>query len=272
MNCKESKISLPHSRLQNILCWQLTCTNTVFQYMTTIRDAYSTASMLYPLGNVFCPVQIEAQQDISHVKQMYLSTSMFDNAAIFRGSFPSLRVDYRHTNGVLLLWKKKDTSHVSLRLHPKDMSQLIASHWSAILFWNNDGKFLQITVTTLLKRTPTSTLHRVFHSSLTTIKMMTTILNLLAHHRHDHIHQMFLCQMILTRRIPAFLLMMMILFTHHFNHHHGQMMTLQMRKCIHHKMNLQTYPVSIITTRSSTTTVSRSPCHTCCTRHRYCAQ
>ena len=71
---------------------------------------------------------------------MYLSTSMFDNAAIFRGSFPSLRVDYRHTNGVLLLWKKKDTSHVSLRLHPKDMSQLIASHWSAILFWNNDGK------------------------------------------------------------------------------------------------------------------------------------
>ena len=72
---------------------------------------------------------------------MYLSTSMFDNAVIFRGSFQSLRADYRHTNGVLLLWKKKDTSHVFLRLYPKDMSQLIASHWSAILFWNNDGKF-----------------------------------------------------------------------------------------------------------------------------------
>ena len=38
---------------------------------------------------------------------MYLSTSMFDNAVIFRGSFQSLRGEYRHTNGVLLLWKKK---------------------------------------------------------------------------------------------------------------------------------------------------------------------
>ena len=64
---------------------------------------------------------------------------MFDNAVIFRGSFQSLRVEYRHTHGVLLLWKKKDASHVFLRVHPRDMSQLIASHWSAILFWNNDG-------------------------------------------------------------------------------------------------------------------------------------
>ena len=29
---------------------------------------------------------------------MYLSTSMFDNAVIFRGSFQSLRVEYRHTH------------------------------------------------------------------------------------------------------------------------------------------------------------------------------
>ena len=64
---------------------------------------------------------------------------MFDNAVIFRGSFQSLRVEYRHTHGVLLLWKKKDTPHVFLRVHPRDSSQLIASHWSAILFWNNDG-------------------------------------------------------------------------------------------------------------------------------------
>ena len=40
---------------------------------------------------------------------------------------------------MLLLWKKKDTSHVFLRVHPRDLSQLIASNWSAILFWNNDG-------------------------------------------------------------------------------------------------------------------------------------
>jgi len=110
-----------------------------------VRDYYTRRLLnrinALPSGNVYHPVQIEAQQDVSHVRQMYLSTSMFDNAVIFRGSFQSLRADYRHTNGVLLLWKKKDTSHVFLRLYPKDMSQLIASHWSAILFWNNDGKF-----------------------------------------------------------------------------------------------------------------------------------
>ena len=74
-----------------------------------------------PSGNVYISVQIEAQQEVSHVRQMYLSTSMFDNAFFFRGSFQSLRVDYRHTHGELLLWKKKDTSHVFLRLHPRDL-------------------------------------------------------------------------------------------------------------------------------------------------------
>ena len=108
-----------------------------------VRDYYTKRLLnrinALPAGNVYHPVQIEAQQDVSHVRQMYLSTSMFDNAVIFRGSFQSLRVEYRHTHGVLLLWKKKDASHVFLRVHPRDMSQLIASHWSAILFWNNDG-------------------------------------------------------------------------------------------------------------------------------------
>ena len=96
--------------------------------------------------------------------------------------------------------------------------------------------FLQTIPTTRLNRTPTSTLHRVFHLSRTTTKMMTIRLNLLTLHRHYHTFQMFLCQMILTRRIPAFLLMM-ILFTHHFIHHHDQVMTYQMMKCIYHQMN-----------------------------------
>ena len=212
-----------------------------------VRDYYYTKRLLnrinaLPARNVYHPVQIEAQQDVSHVRQMYLSTSMFDNATILRGSFQSLRVEYRHTHGVLLLWKKKDTSHVFLRVHPRDMSQLIASHWSAILFWNNDGMevFLQTIPTTHLNRTPTSTLHRVFHLSRTTTKMMTTPLNSLTLHLHHHTFQTFPCQMNHIRRIPAFLLMM-IIFKHHFIHHHDQVMIHQMMKCIHHKMNHQIY-------------------------------
>jgi len=108
-----------------------------------VRDYYTRCLLncinALPSGNVYHPVQIEAQQDVSHVRQMYLSTSLFDNAVIVRGSFQALRVTYRHTHGVRLLWKKKDTSHVFLRLHSRDMSQLIASQWSAVLFWNNDG-------------------------------------------------------------------------------------------------------------------------------------
>ena len=67
-----------------------------------VRDYYTKRLLnrinALPAGNVYHPVQIEAQQDVSHVRQMYLSTSMFDNAVIFRGSFQSLRVEYRHTH------------------------------------------------------------------------------------------------------------------------------------------------------------------------------
>ena len=90
-------------------------------------------------GNVYHPVQIDAQEKVSHARQMYLSTSPFDHAVILRGSFQALRVNYRHTNGVLLLWKKKDTPQLFLRHHPKDLSNLIASQWSAIFFCNTVG-------------------------------------------------------------------------------------------------------------------------------------
>ena len=97
-----------------------------------------------PTGNVYHPVQIEAHEGVSQAGQMYSSTSPFDNAAILRGSFQALRVNYRHTNGKLLLWKKKDTSQLFLRHHPKDLSNLISSHWSTILFYNADGWFRAI--------------------------------------------------------------------------------------------------------------------------------
>ena len=91
-----------------------------------VRDYYTRRLLnrinALPNGNVYHPVQIEAHQEVSHVRQMYLSTMPFDNAVILRGSFQSLRVNYRHTNGVLLLWKKKDTSKLFLRHHPKDLS------------------------------------------------------------------------------------------------------------------------------------------------------
>ena len=68
-----------------------------------VRDYYTKRLLnrinALPVGTIDHPVQIEAQQDVSHVRQMYLSTSMFDNAIIFRGNFQSLRVEYRHTHG-----------------------------------------------------------------------------------------------------------------------------------------------------------------------------
>ena len=83
MNCEECKISLPLLRHPSIRCWQLTCTNRVFQYVTITRKRLLNRINALPAGNVYHPVQIEAQQDVSHVRQMYLSTSMFDNANHF---------------------------------------------------------------------------------------------------------------------------------------------------------------------------------------------
>jgi hypothetical protein len=74
---------------------------------------------------------------------------------MFRGSFQALRVNYTHTNGVLILWRKKDMSHAFLRLHPRDISQLIASQWSAIFFGITMARYHLITTTTTYpNRTP----------------------------------------------------------------------------------------------------------------------
>ena len=94
---------------------------------------------------------------------------------------------------------------------------------------------LQIIQMTFLNRTPTSTLHRVFHLSRTTTKMMIIRLNILTHHLHHHTFQMFPCLTNRIRRIPAFLLMM-ISFKHRFIHHQDQMMMYLTMKCIRHKM------------------------------------
>ena len=199
---------------------------------------------------------------------MYLSASMFDTAVIFRGSFQSLRVEYRHTHGVLLLWKKKDTSHVFLRVHPeicRNWLQPLVSNIVLEQWWKYSS---QTTPTTLLKRTPTSTLHRVFHLSRTTTKMMS--LNRLTLHRHHHTFQTFLCQMNCTRRIPASLLMM-IIFTHSI-HHHDQMMTCRWWDAYTARWTTWFTTTSIITTWSSSITISWSHWHSCCSRYSYCSQ
>ena len=55
-----------------------------------VRDYYTRRLLnrinALPNGNVYHPVQIEAHQEVSQVRQMYLSTMPFDNAVILRAT------------------------------------------------------------------------------------------------------------------------------------------------------------------------------------------
>ena len=62
-------------------------------------------------------------------------------ATVFRGTFEPLKVRYRQTAGVLFLWRKKDTTKLYTQSHPfDDLSKLVESNWSCVLFWNSDGR------------------------------------------------------------------------------------------------------------------------------------
>ena len=68
-------------------------------------------------------------------------TMAFENATILRGTFEQLKVRYRHTAGVLFLWRKKDTTKLYIQSHPfDDLSKLVESNWSCVFFWNSDGR------------------------------------------------------------------------------------------------------------------------------------
>ena len=57
----------------------------------------------------------------------------FENATIMRGSLQPLRVQYRHTTGVLLLWHKRDNTKTHLILYPEvDVTNLIEN--TTVLF------------------------------------------------------------------------------------------------------------------------------------------
>ena len=65
----------------------------------------------------------------------------FEHATVFRGTFDSLKVRHRQTAGVLFLWRKKDTTKLHIQSHPfDDLSKLVESNWSYVLFWNSDGR------------------------------------------------------------------------------------------------------------------------------------
>ena len=78
--------------------------------------------------------------DVSHVRQIFAPTMAFEHATILRGTFEPLKVRYRHTAGVLFLWRKKDNTKLYIQSHPfDDLSKLVESTWSCVLFWNSDG-------------------------------------------------------------------------------------------------------------------------------------
>ena len=59
-----------------------------YEQVLPVRDYYTKRLPnlidALPAGNVYHRLQVEVQQDVSHVRQMYLSTSIFNNAIIFR--------------------------------------------------------------------------------------------------------------------------------------------------------------------------------------------
>lgn len=79
--------------------------------------------------------------DVSQLRHTFVPAMAFDNAIIFRGTLQALRVQYRQTSGVRLLWRKKDISHLFILQNlGTDLSQLIPQHWSGILYYNTDGR------------------------------------------------------------------------------------------------------------------------------------
>ena len=93
-----------------------------------------------PIGSHYGPFKLHLHNEISLMRKLYISTMPFENATIMRGSLQPLRVQYRHTKGVLLLWRKRDNSKIHLILYPEvDAIYLIEQHYSAVFYWNSDN-------------------------------------------------------------------------------------------------------------------------------------
>ena len=93
-----------------------------------------------PNGSHYDPFKLNLRNEIALVRKVYVSILPFENATIMRGSLQPLRVQCRHTAGVLLLWRKRDNTKIHLILYPEiDISNLIQQHYRAVIFWNNDN-------------------------------------------------------------------------------------------------------------------------------------
>ena len=93
-----------------------------------------------PNGSQYDPFKLNLQNEVTLVRQLYISTTPFENATIMRGSLQPMRVQFRHTTGVLLLWRKRDNTKIHLILFPEvDITNNIQQHYSATFFWNSDN-------------------------------------------------------------------------------------------------------------------------------------
>ena len=104
-----------------------------------VKRAMNTINSL-PNGSHYDPFKLNLHNEIALMRKLYISTMPFENATIMRGSLQPLRVLYRHTTGVLLLWHKRDNTKLQVILYPEvDVSNLIESHYSAVFYWNSDN-------------------------------------------------------------------------------------------------------------------------------------
>ena len=104
-----------------------------------VKRAMNTINSL-PNGSHYDPFKLNLHNEIALMRKLYISTMPFENAAIMLGSLQPLRVLYRHTTGVLLLWHKRDNTKLHLVLYPEvDVTNLIESHYSAVFYWNSDN-------------------------------------------------------------------------------------------------------------------------------------
>ena len=93
-----------------------------------------------PHASELDPSSLPLATDLYYLRRKYVPTMTFQFAHISRGTFTWLREKIRTAIGVVFLWKKRDPSRLWIsESRTLNLDPLIASHWSAVFFWNTDG-------------------------------------------------------------------------------------------------------------------------------------